>query len=497
MAITFTEAAAAEMAQRVGQALAALAEGEPAVGLERELLAVADDRELRLRCAALADEVHRLPASTFHSWCHRQLRRFPLEAGLHPNFEVDADGTLVEAAAAEVVEEALRGLAADPLADDWKLLAAAAVVPPRIAEALRRLAESGLGPEALERDPCAADVVAPVLGRLREGLAAFRDAEQGRLAAVIEKPDRGGDQRGAGSAARAARRRCGRRPRWWPSCPASIPAYSSAVASGRARSSRPPSRPPWERRSPRSPPRPHVVSGILDGLAALRELELGAARRVLAELLGRLRERLRGSGIVSYADLLVSAERLLASTARVRAEIRRDIDQLMVDEFQDTDDTQCRIVRWLALDGARGRRPGLFIVGDPKQSIYGWRRADLAAYDAFKTTVADEGGLIRPLVRNFRSVRPILDEVERVVERVMLEETGVQPRFQALEATDGRRTELGFATRFLVGGRALAGVAVRPLDRRDRRRGTWRRRQPPRGDEASPRTSGASTTRPR
>jgi len=444
VAITFTEAAAAEMAQRVGQALAALAEGEPAVGLERELLAVADDREVRLRCAALADEVHRLPASTFHSWCHRQLRRFPLEAGLHPSFEVDADGTLVEAVAAEVVEEALRGLAADPLAEDWKLLAAAAVVPPRIAEALRRLAESGLGPEALERDPCAADAVAPLLGRLRQRLAAFRAAEQGRLLGqsknrtaaatsealgrLLEMLDSGADAAtvmafvsGLGP---GLLQRCREwaRAKFMTSESAALGEAQPAVAAAAA-----------------------VVSGILDGLAALREPELGAARRVLAELLGRLRERLRRSGIVSYEDLLVSAERLLASAARVRAEIRRDIDQLMVDEFQDTDDTQCRIVRWLALDGARGRRPGLFIVGDPKQSIYGWRRADLAAYDAFKTTVAEEGGLIRPLVRNFRSVRPILDEVERVVERVMLEETGVQPRFQALEATEGRRTDLGFA----------------------------------------------------
>jgi ATP-dependent helicase/nuclease subunit A len=444
VAITFTEAAAAEMAQRVGQALAALAQGEPAVGVERDLLAVEHNAELRLRCAALADEVHRLPASTFHSWCHRELRRFPLEAGLHPSFAVDADGTLVESAAAEVVEEALRGLADDPLAEDWNLLAAAAVVPPRIAEALRRLAESGLGPDALDPDPCAAGAVAPLLGRLRAGLAAFRASEQGRLAGLSKNPTAAATGEalarllemldgGADAAALVAftsgldpsvleRCREWARAKFTTTEAAALGEAAPAVAAASA-----------------------AVSGILDGLAAVREPELGAARRVLGALLGRLRARLRRSGIVSYEDLLVSAERLLASAARVRAEIRRDIDQLMVDEFQDTDDTQCRIVRWLALDGARGRRPGLFIVGDPKQSIYGWRRADLAAYDAFKATVAGEGGLIRPLVRNFRSVRPILDEVKRVVERVMLEETGVQPRFQALEATEGRRTDLGFA----------------------------------------------------
>ena len=104
----------------------------------------------------------------------------------------------------------------------------------------------------------------------------------------------------------------------------------------------------------------------------------------------RLADRLRRSGVVTFEDLLVATEGLLASAPRVRHELRRRIDQLMVDEFQDTDDTQCRIVS-LARPRRQPRasRPGLFIVGDPKQSIYGWRRADLAAYDAFKARVAE------------------------------------------------------------------------------------------------------------
>ena len=443
VAITFTEAAAAEMAQRVGQALAALAQGEPAVGVERDLLAVGDEL-LRARCAALADEVHRLPASTFHSWCHRQLRRFPLEAGLHPMFEVDADGTLVEAAAAEVVEDALRGLADDPLADDWRRLAGAGVVPPRIAEALRRLAASGCAPDTLDRDPLAPEAVAPLLGRLRTSLVTFFEAEQGRLAALSRNPtaaaarealsrllvllDRGTDPATLSEfLARLEPALLERCRKWARSDFAKTEADALGDAAAAVAGA------------------VSACEGPLDSLAALRPPELSAARRVLGALLGRMRARLRQSGIVTYEDLLVAAERLLASSPRARADLRRDIDQLMVDEFQDTDETQCRIVRWLALDGDLESRPGLFIVGDPKQSIYGWRRADLAAYDAFKAEVAAEGGLVRPLVCNFRSVRPILDEVERVVEPVMIEETGVQPRFQRLEATDEREHDRGFA----------------------------------------------------
>lgn len=445
VAITFTEAAAAEMATRVGDALSALARGESAVGIERELLDVADDLELVARCTALADEIHRLPALTIHAWCQRQLRGFPLEAGLHPGFQVDADGALVEEAAVEVVEEALRGLSDDPLAAEWLRLAEAGVVPTRIAEALRSLAQSSVAPEELERDPCADAAMAPLLDRLRTGIAAFREAEQGllaaqsqakrsatasqalaRLHAVLEART---DVGGVVSAIADTEPRVVERIREWSrgkfgkTEPAVLGSAIDEVVAALA-----------------------PIAGTLRCLATLRREELDAARRVLADLLGRLAERLRRSGIVTFEDLLVATDRLLASSPSVRAELRGRIDQLMVDEFQDTDDTQCRIVSWLALDGPSGERPGLFIVGDPKQSIYGWRRADLAAYHAFTARVAADGdGIIRPLVCNFRSVRPILDEVERVVAPVMEERRGVQPAFAPLEPTGDRRDDPGFS----------------------------------------------------
>ena len=282
VAITFTDAAAAEMAQRVGQALAALAQGKTAVGVERVLLAIDDDELLRSRCAALADEVHRLPASTFHSWCHRQLRRFPLEAGLHPMFEVDADGTLVEDAALEVVEEALRGLADDPLAEDWQRLAAAAVVPPRIAEALQRLVQAGVGPEALDRDPCAPDAVAPLLDRLRAGLVAFLAAEQGRLVAVTKNPTASAARDGAGAPARPARAKARPRRRWPSSSPGSSPALlASAVAKwGRGEFAETEAAALGDA-APAVAAAASIVAGPIGSLAALREPELGAARRVL------------------------------------------------------------------------------------------------------------------------------------------------------------------------------------------------------------------------
>jgi ATP-dependent helicase/nuclease subunit A len=444
VAITFTDAAAAEMAERVAAALSGLARGEEVIGIDRDLLAVADDRMLAARAAALADEVHRLPALTIHAWCQRQLRAFPLEAGLHPGFEVDADGSRVEAAAVEIVEAALRDLARDPNADDWQALAAAGVVPPRIADGLRQLIERGVRAEELECDPYAEVSIAPLIDRLRGGLAAFRRAEAGRLSDLARNRTAAETSDALarlldlleaspavdevlGAVARIDKGQLARmtdwsRARFKPTEASALGDSAASVTVALA-----------------------SVVGILSGLAASRPDELAAARRVLADVLRRLTDRLRARGVVTFEDLLVSTERLLASSTAVRAELRRRIDQLMVDEFQDTDDTQCRIVSWLALDGPASGRPGLFIVGDPKQSIYGWRRADLAAYHAFTGRVAAGGGTVRPLVQNFRSVRPILDEVERVVGPVMEEEAGVQPPFQILEATGERQDDPGFS----------------------------------------------------
>ncbi|MBD3854906.1 MAG: UvrD-helicase domain-containing protein [Acidobacteria bacterium] len=166
---------------------------------------------------------------------------------------------------------------------------------------------------------------------------------------------------------------------------------------------------------------------------------MAAARAVVAPLLEVLQRRRSAAGLVTFSDLLRRAERLLADSPGVRREVVAGIDHLLVDEFQDTDDVQCGLVEWLALTGKPAARPSLFIVGDPKQSIYAWRSADLAAYDAFVVRVVDAGGVTVDLVRNFRSVTPILDEVERLVAPVMREEKGIQPRFQRLEATGDRR----------------------------------------------------------
>ncbi|HND31623.1 MAG TPA: UvrD-helicase domain-containing protein, partial [Myxococcota bacterium] len=182
---------------------------------------------------------------------------------------------------------------------------------------------------------------------------------------------------------------------------------------------------------------------LLRQLHALDPVRLQSGRRVLAPLLREAQRRLRSRGIVSFSDLLMQTRDLLEQREDVRKVLRESMDQLLVDEFQDTDRIQCDIVRMLALEGAL--RPGLFLVGDPKQSIYGWRSADLAAYEDFVARVQQAGGDRYYLRVNFRSVPAILDEVERVCTPIMPPIPGVQPPFEPLVCSEEKRESIGFS----------------------------------------------------
>ncbi|MCP4658982.1 MAG: UvrD-helicase domain-containing protein, partial [bacterium] len=171
---------------------------------------------------------------------------------------------------------------------------------------------------------------------------------------------------------------------------------------------------------------------------------LGSARRVVAPLLERVRGEMRARGALGFAELLRGAQRLLRDHESLLAQIRRRVDQLLVDEFQDTDHQQCDLIRRLALSGPKDQRPGLFVVGDPKQSIYGWRNAELRAYEEFVAAVEAEDGERLALVENFRSVPAILDEVERVTAPVMRRQPGLQPEYRSLVACESLREAPGW-----------------------------------------------------
>ncbi len=147
--------------------------------------------------------------------------------------------------------------------------------------------------------------------------------------------------------------------------------------------------------------------------------------RVLHRAAGEFaRERL-ATGTLCFEDLLLLTARLLREHPGVRRELGARYAHLLVDEFQDTDPIQAEVCFLLASDPAEGSdwrtvtpRPGaLFVVGDPKQSIYRFRRADVQTYDLVKHRLS-LCGVVLALTRNFRSVRPIEELVNAHFVRV-------------------------------------------------------------------------------
>ena len=133
--------------------------------------------------------------------------------------------------------------------------------------------------------------------------------------------------------------------------------------------------------------------------------------------------------LLDFDDLLEKARDLLRSDAAVRRQFQQRYRFLLVDEFQDTDPVQSEIVVSLG-----GDVPGkLFVVGDPKQSIYGFRRADIEMYAGTRDKLAEAGATLQ-FRQNFRSQATIITWVNEVFAKIF-RPTGFQPDYIQLEAS--------------------------------------------------------------
>ena len=154
----------------------------------------------------------------------------------------------------------------------------------------------------------------------------------------------------------------------------------------------------------------------LDACAADLAACLREELRPLCAAYEDLKER---AGSLDFLDLLLRARDLMRDDASVRAELQQKYTHVLVDEFQDTDPLQAEILLLIAADDpaqADWRRtraaPGkLFVVGDPKQSIYRFRRADIALYEDVKQHLLATGAELVHLTTSFRSVPAIQQAV--------------------------------------------------------------------------------------
>ncbi len=382
LAITFTEKAAHEMKQRLAATL--LARGK----------------------ASAREDVEAASISTVHGFCARLLREHAVEAGLDPAFAI-----VDELRAAELRREALAALVAELAAEaesgggdggeaggDGRAGAMAELATLRggdpeetLLEVYERARESvhTVG-EFVRRLPPGPSPTAAIddVRQAAGAVTALRDAAKGAwrrkidavAAAVVELPDSVG---GAAAAADAA-------------------AALSAVASA------------FDLRGGAGPVKD--ACGVLKdacaaALAILADACQAPLRERLATALARLEElhdAAKGHGVaLDFADLERRAVRLLDERPDVAAALRSRFTEVLVDEFQDTSPIQAALFE-------RIRPPhALFVVGDPKQSIYGFRGADVDVFLERRERVATCGELVR-LDESFRARAGVTGFVNRV-----------------------------------------------------------------------------------
>ncbi len=434
-AITFTEAAAAEMAERIALGLASVAGGDRPVGLHAAALPAPELCAPRAR--ALLGQIDRLIVRTIHAYCRRLLAAFPIEAGVHPSFEVDADGSRTAQVVRELLEARLREAYAHPGDPRFLELAAHGCGPGALEDLLLRALAAGLPAEALDRDPLGPEWIAGFLSEGAGALQALHTAAAGRLSAVSRRSPR---TFAADAELDLLAAQLDRAPATREGLDALADWLRDELGAVLADKLAEWSRGTFNKSEAEAlgeavdvlPAAASGLGGWLDQASELRPLRLEAARRVVGPLLRELHAELQARGIATFESLLRDARRLVLEHPALRARIQADTEQLLVDEFQDTDAVQCDLVRALGLDGEPGRRPGLFVVGDPKQSIYGWRQADLAAYEQFVADLRAAGGALEHLHLNFRSRPAVLSEVHQLIAPVMLEVPGLQPGYQEL-----------------------------------------------------------------
>ena len=170
-------------------------------------------------------------------------------------------------------------------------------------------------------------------------------------------------------------------------------------------------------------------------LAALLHAEL-------SELIPRYDEAKRRAGGLDFLDLLIRVRDLVRDRPDVRAYLQERFTHIFVDEFQDTDPLQVELLVLLSADSPEASTwsdvtpvPGkLFLVGDPKQSIYRFRRADVMLYRAVTDALTERGVKLVHLRKSFRAIRPIQQAINAAFAPEMTGDAATgQPDYVPLE----------------------------------------------------------------
>ena len=452
LCLTFTRAAAAEMSNRVNARLAdwATLPAPSLAGEIEQLIGRKPSEEMLARARQLFARVLETPGgakiATIHAFCQSLLRRFPLEAGVAPEFAV-----LDERSAAEALSEAGESLLAAARDEPASALAEALALvtryapETRFAELIRALAaERGKLRQALARgDAALRDRVCAALsvehGATRESLVAefcARGDEAGLRAAAAALAAGSPSDRARGDVLAAWCAEAGSRAQM-------LDAYVEAYLTDQGEI----------RKTLATAAAKRVafidIDTVLQAEAArvkafcetraacaLAEASCAVARLGVA-LLEAYERRKRLQGVLDYDDLV---EKTLALLQRpeiapwVLFKLDGGLDHILIDEAQDTNPEQWEIVAALAAeffagDDSRDRQRTVFAVGDAKQSIYSFQRAEPQAFlrmrDHFaeRVTAAQRMWKLVSLETSYRATTPLLEAVDAT--------------FRAADAQDG------------------------------------------------------------
>ena len=193
---------------------------------------------------------------------------------------------------------------------------------------------------------------------------------------------------------------------------------------------------------------------VADVLRCWREHRYPIVMRVLLRAAADFQHERYATGMLGFEDLLLLTAKLLRENPAIREELGVRYAYLLVDEFQDTDPIQAEVCFLLTSPSSEGDdwrtvtpRPGsLFVVGDPKQSIFRFRRADIQIYELVKRRM-ETLGVVLPLTANFRSVSSIEAIVNgHFVSRFPAVATPQQAAYRAMETRCEPRADDGVFT---------------------------------------------------
>jgi len=185
--------------------------------------------------------------------------------------------------------------------------------------------------------------------------------------------------------------------------------------------------------------------GEVDVVGPVRDAALRQVINYLTQQIMLAADERRREGQLLYHDLLVLARRVLRQNADVRAQLRQRYPHLLLDEFQDTDPIQVELAVRIAAGAEGGAQDwrdclvpdgSVFVVGDPKQSIYRFRRADISTFMEAADFLGRDA--TAKLSTNFRSHAKVLEWVNHVFGTLIQYEHGVQPAYIELAPSPTR-----------------------------------------------------------